>query len=277
MLCDALEEPATVDGPVHLLLPPALKVPPPPSRATARRRALSCADTHGLPQPGVKGLAYLADAAENRRPYSAGHIRPAVRRRSAGRRRDQPPAPSAADRQGSLSRCRGSTSHGRLIGGRAAVVVHVPADGTAARILAEAVRRIPVADVLPGMLLAGLDGRTPFDRLRPLLPEARGPVTRLLLAAWDQALVTALRHTGGPTALARALGGGPARISVSAVAAWADEDRIGPRHAANVTRVGEAGRTSCGGRARARDRGFYAPPARASPGHRPPGGITRRP
>ena len=26
---------------------------------------------------------------------------------------------------------------------------------------------------------------------------------------------------------------------MSAVAAWADEDRIGPRHAANVTRVGE--------------------------------------
>ena len=89
------------------------------------------------------------------------------------------------------------------------------------------------------MLLAGLDGLTPFDRLRPLLPEARGPVTRMLLAAWDQALTTALRHAGGPAALARALAGARARVSVSAVAAWADEDRIGPRDAANVTRVGE--------------------------------------
>jgi hypothetical protein len=61
----------------------------------------------------------------------------------------------------------------------------------------------------------------------------------MLLAAWDQALTTAVRHAGGPTALARALAGGRAPVSVPAVAAWADEDRIGPRDAANVTRVGE--------------------------------------
>ena len=59
------------------------------------------------------------------------------------------------------------------------------------------------------MLLAGLDGLTPFDRLRPLLPEARGPVTRMLLAAWDQALATALRHTGGPTAARQGTGRRP--------------------------------------------------------------------
>jgi hypothetical protein len=109
----------------------------------------------------------------------------------------------------------------------------------AARIVDGGVRRLPVLEILPGMLLAGLDGLTPFDRLRPLLVEARGPVTRMLLTAWDQALTMALRHVGGPTALARALASRQARISVSAVAAWADEDRIGPQQAANVTRVGE--------------------------------------
>ena len=89
------------------------------------------------------------------------------------------------------------------------MVVHVPADGTAARVLGGAVRRIPVLDVLPGMLLAGLDGLTPFDRLRPLLPEARGPVTRMLLAAWDQALTTALRHAGGPAGPRQGTGSRP--------------------------------------------------------------------
>jgi hypothetical protein len=239
MLCDALEEPATVGGPVHWLLPPALKVSP---VLPARRPAvvLSAApDTHVVPKPGGKGLAYLADAAE---------IAGLAALDTSGQQSadDLPeegetsqPAPSAADRQGPRGLAAAVPLTVVSLAGGPPVVVHVPADGTAARILGEAVRRIPVADVLPGMLLAGLDGRTPFDRLRPLLPEARGPVTRLLLAAWEQALVTALRHTGGPTALARALGGGPVRISVSAVAAWADEDRIGPRHAVNVTRVGK--------------------------------------
>jgi hypothetical protein len=102
------------------------------------------------------------------------------------------------------------------------------------------------------MLLAGLDGLTPFDRLRSLLPEARGPVTRMLLAAWDQALETALRRTGGPAGLASMLNAGRARISASAVAGWDDEDRIGPRDAANVTRVGDlAGHPVVAGHGRA--------------------------
>jgi hypothetical protein len=61
----------------------------------------------------------------------------------------------------------------------------------------------------------------------------------MLLAAWDQALTTALRQADGPAALARVLASRRPPISVSAVAAWTDEDRIGPRDAINVTRVGE--------------------------------------
>ena len=117
-------------------------------------------------------------------------------------------------------------------------MIYVPADGKAARVLDGTVRLIPVREVLPGMLLAGLDGLTPFDRLRPLLPEARGPVTRMLLAAWDQAIENALRRHGGPVRLAAALRREGARISTSAVADWVDEDRIGPRDDANVARVG---------------------------------------
>jgi hypothetical protein len=240
MLCDALDEPTAVDGPVHLLLPAALTVR---SVLPARRPAvlLSAApDTEELPNQGGKGLAYLADAAD-----MAGL--------TALETPAQQPAQDLPDEDDIMQPALGAVGRRDLYGRIAAVpltvvsvvggppmVVHVPVDGTAARILGEMVRRIPVTDVLPGMLLAGLDGQTPFDRLRPLLPEARGPVTRMLLAAWDQALTTALRLTGGPAALARAVGGS-ARISVSAVTAWADEDRIGPRDDLNVARVGELG------------------------------------
>ncbi|MGH3402492.1 MAG: hypothetical protein ACRDRJ_08290, partial [Streptosporangiaceae bacterium] len=44
---------------------------------------------------------------------------------------------------------------------------------------------------------------------------------------------------GGPTARARALASARTRISVSAVTAWSDEDRIGPREAVFVGRVGD--------------------------------------
>jgi hypothetical protein len=240
MLCDALDEPATIDGPVHLLLPPALKVSP---LLPAQRPAvlLSAApDTQELSRQGSEGLAHLADAAD-----MAGLI--------ALEMPDQQPAEDLPEEDDTAQPAPGGVGRRDLRGRIAAVpltvvsvaggppmVVHVPADGTAARVLGEVVQRIPVTDVLPGMLLAGLDGQTPFDRLRPLLPEARGPVTRMLLAAWDQALAIALRLTGGSAALARALGGS-AQISVSAVTAWADEDRIGPRDAVNVARVGELG------------------------------------
>jgi hypothetical protein len=239
MLCDALDEPEAVAGPIHQLLPPALKLPTVlPSQRPAV--VISAAPTAQDPcRPDTKSVAHLADAADiagltalnapRHEPFqelpeeddaSVPGSGPASRRSSSG--------PTAAVPLTVVSSASGPP-----------VMVYVPADGTAARVLGRTVRRIPVPDVLPGMLLAGLDGLTPFDRLRPVLPEARGPVTRMLLAAWDQALTTAVRHAGGPTALARLLAGGQYPVSVSTVAAWADENRIGPKYAANIIRVGE--------------------------------------
>lgn len=239
MLCDALDEPATVGGPVHQLLPLALKVPPvlPAQRPAVVLTAAAAAQDPV--RPDGRSLAHLADAADiaGLTALNAPGQEPAE---DLPEEADaSPPAHGAAGRLGSAGLTVAVPLTVVSSAGGPQAVVHVPADGTAARILGEAVRRIPVRDVLPGMLLAGLDGLTPFDRLRPLLPEARGPVTRMLLAAWDQALTAALRHAGGPGPLARALAGGQARISESAVAAWTDEDRIGPQDAANVTRVGE--------------------------------------
>ena len=84
-------------------------------------------------------------------------------------------------------------------------MVHVPADGRLCGFWME-----PRADFLPSMCCLAccwLDwtGRTPFDRLRPLLVEARGQVARMLLTAWDQALTIALQRADGPTALTREL------------------------------------------------------------------------
>jgi hypothetical protein len=240
ILCESLDEPGAVGGPVHRLLPPALKVLPvlPAQQPTV---VLSAAPgTYDVARPEGTGLARLADAAD---------IAGLIELKTSGQEPVQElpeesdfsaPAPGAAARP-SVDGDHVTAVPLTVVSsaGGPPVVVHVPADGTAARLLGGTVRRIPVSEVLPGMLLAGLDGLTPFDRLRPLLPEARGPVTRMLLAAWDQALTTALRRAGGPAALARALAGGQEPMSVSAVAAWADDDRIGPRNAPNVTAVGE--------------------------------------
>ena len=239
MLCDALDEPEAVGGPIHQLFPPGLRVPP---VLPAQRPAvvLSAAPAALDPRrPDAKSLPYLADAAD---------IAGLAALNTSGNEPFQelpeeddagPPASLPAGRRSSFGPTAAIPLTVVSSVGVPPMVVHVPADGTAARVLGGVVRRIPVLDVLPGMLLAGLDGLTPFDRLRPVLPEARGPVTRMLLAAWDQALTTAVRHAGGPPGLARALAGDQAAISVSAVAAWADDDRIGPRDAANITRVGE--------------------------------------
>jgi hypothetical protein len=236
-LCDALDEPDTVGGPVDKLLPPALKLEP---VIPAQRPAVMLTVTpreHGSRRRDGMSLPHLADAAD-----------------IAGLAALKEPARTAdsdlPDEDGSIpvssgSRLRASRSMVdavpltvvSLAGGQP-TVVHLPADGKAARVLDGAVRRIPVREVLPGMLLAGLDGLTPFDRLRPLLPEARGPVTRMLLAAWDQAIEIALLRHGGPAGLATALRREGSRISTSAVAAWDDEDRIGPRDDANVACVG---------------------------------------
>jgi hypothetical protein len=240
ILYDALEEPAAIGGPIHLLVPSALQVSP--ALASLRPAVVlsEALDTPAQPRPGGKDLAHLADAAD----IAALAALDTSGEQAAEDLPDEDdtiqPVPGPVSRQGSNGAVAAVPLTVVSMADGLPIVVCVPSDGTAARVLDEVVRRIPVTDVLPGMLLVGLDGRTPFDRLRPLLPEARGPVTRMLLAAWDQALATALRLTGGPVALARALGGS-ARISVSAVTAWADEDRIGPRDDLNVARVGELG------------------------------------
>jgi len=252
MLCGALDEPEAVGGPVHQLLPPALKVP---AVLPAQRPAvvLSAAPAaQGPCRPDARNLAHFADAADI--AGLAALNAPAHEPFQELPEEDdaRPPAPGPASRHGSSGPAAAVPLTVASSAGGPPLVVHVPADGTAARVLGRAVRRIAVRDVLPGMLLAGLDGLTPFDRLRPLLPEARGPVTRMLLACWDQALTTALRHAGGPAALARALASRRAPLSAPAVTAWADEDRIGPRDAANVTRVGElAGHPVVAGHGRA--------------------------
>ena len=114
MLCDALEEPAAVGGPVHQLLPPALKVSP---VLPAQRPAvvLSAApDRTGPELAGGKGLAYLADAAE----IAGLTALDTPGQQSAD---DLPeegeasqPAPSAAGRQGQLvlpRQCLSRLSH----------------------------------------------------------------------------------------------------------------------------------------------------------------------
>ena len=211
MLCDALDEPEAVGGPVHQLLPPALKLL---AVLPAQRPAVvisAAPAVQGPCRPDAKSLAHLADAADiaglaalNAPGHEPFQELPEEEDDAS------PPAPGPAGRLGSSGPTAAVPLTVVSSAGGPPVVVHVPADGTAARVLGRAVRRIPVLDVLPGMLLAGLDGLTPFDRLRPVLSEARGPVTRMLLAAWDQALTTAVRHADGPAALARALAGGRA-------------------------------------------------------------------
>jgi hypothetical protein len=245
MLCDALDEPTTVGGPVHQLLPPAVKVPPvlPTQRPAV---VLSAAPASQVsPGPDARRLAHLADAADI---AGLGALKASAQELTQDLPEEGETDSSALGAAGprdphglvaAIPLIVVSSAGGAQAADGAQAVAHVPADGMVARILGDSVRRIPVREVRPGMLLAGLDGLTPFDRLRPLLPEARGPVTRMLLAAWDQALTTALRRTGSPATLAEALAKGRAQMSVSAVAAWADEDRIGPRDVVNVTGVGE--------------------------------------
>lgn len=241
-LRDVLDEPLTVQGPVRQLLPPAVDLS---VDVHARRPkvvvSLSTPFRHGN-QSGV-ALSHLADAIE---------IAGLSALRTAGQRSTHPdlpeadsddvPAGSTTDHQGPQGLVAAVPLTVASAGSEPSVVIYVPAQGTVARVLDSTVRRIPALEVSPGMLVTALDGVTPFDRLRPLLLEARGPVTRMLLTAWDQALTMALRGTGGPTALARALTHDGATVATAAVAAWADDERIGPRDAENVTRVGKLAR-----------------------------------
>lgn len=235
MLSKALDEPTSVSGPVHKMLPPALAVA---SALPSQRPLVVLSSVPPAQGPGrLDGgnLPRLADAAD-----IAGLA--ALKTPPEQPSEDLPdeddvtqPVPETAGRHFPDRLVPAVPLTVVPLSGGPALLVHVPAEGTAARILDGAVRRMQFRGVLPGMLLVGLDGLTPFDRLRPLLAEARGPVTRMLLTAWDQALGMALRRFGGPTPLAAALGDVP----VATVAAWNDDDRIGPREAAHVTQVGE--------------------------------------
>lgn len=115
----------------------------------------------------------------------------------------------------------------------------VPVQRPVLRIIGDQTERIPVLQAEPSMLVANLEGATAFERLRPLLEDSRGGVTRMLLAAWDQALEIALRQCGGREQLAEALQRRRSRVRADAVAAWSDPDRIGPRDADDVIRVGQ--------------------------------------
>jgi hypothetical protein len=117
--------------------------------------------------------------------------------------------------------------------------VLLPVDANVTRILNGRVQRIQASEIEPGMLLTGLDGKTPFERLRPLLVDSRGAMTNMLLTAWEHALDMALIKAAGATGLAQILRGTGASITANAVAGWSRDERIGPGDAANVRRVGE--------------------------------------
>jgi hypothetical protein len=237
LLLDLLDEPEEAGGPVQRLLPPALRMA---FTMPVLRPAVVLSTAPAVLGPTVHSdvtLAHLADAADMASLAALNtpeqeHV-PDLPDESEIPLGFGPDDRQAPPRLAVALQLTVSSSTGGPL-----TVVHVPADGTVARILAGVIRRIPSRDLQPGMLLVGLDGLTPFDRLRPLLPEARGSVTRILLAAWDQALTVSLQRVGGPASLANALSQGRNRISVSAVATWANEDRIGPREPANVTGVG---------------------------------------
>lgn len=241
MLKVALNEPAAVGGPVGQLLPSGLTPAPVlPSQRPAVVLTVAPASMSPHKSAGrslsrladaadIAGLAALEPLSEDR--YQACDLPDDIE--IAARAGDSP------DRQYRRGLAAAIPLTVALPSSAQFALVHVPADAMAVRTLDGVICRIPFREVLPGMLLVGLDGQTPFDRLRPLLPEARGPVARMMLASWEQALTSALRGLGSPAALSRALGKGRVSMSASGVAAWADEDRIGPRNAANVARVGE--------------------------------------
>ena len=86
MLCDALDEPAAVGGPVHQLLPPALQGAGRPARATARRRALGRALRTGPGPARWQEPGAPRRRRGHRRPYRAERTRAGARPGSAGRR-----------------------------------------------------------------------------------------------------------------------------------------------------------------------------------------------
>lgn len=106
------------------------------------------------------------------------------------------------------------------------------------RLLNQRATTIAARDLSAGMLVVGIDGPTPFQRLRPMLMEARGVVPRMLLIAWGCALDAALEARGGPGGLQLALAAKGSTVAAQAVATWSSADRIGPRDPMDVQRVG---------------------------------------
>lgn len=111
------------------------------------------------------------------------------------------------------------------------------------RLVAGRLRPTPAAALTPSMTILGSSagGETIFDRVRPYLDRLRGVGTRFWMDRWDDALVDALRVTGGRAGLARALVDAGASITAAAVGAWPSPYRIGPRDEANVERVAQIG------------------------------------
>jgi hypothetical protein len=118
-------------------------------------------------------------------------------------------------------------------------IVRVGVDRTVLRVMADTAVRIPILELQPSMLIADITGPTAFERLRPMLLDSRGPASRLFLAAWDQALHIAEQRSGGMSQLSAILTARGSAVGRAAVAAWTDADRIGPRSAKDVARIGD--------------------------------------
>jgi hypothetical protein len=106
------------------------------------------------------------------------------------------------------------------------------------RVTAGKVSRISVLDVRPSMLVADIEEPSTFDRLRSLLLETRRSPTRMFLAAWEQALTIAVRRCGSKRALSEAMSKRGSKVGAAAVAEWTEQDRIGPRDAGDIARIG---------------------------------------
>jgi len=111
------------------------------------------------------------------------------------------------------------------------------------RLVAGRLRPMPAIALTVGMTILGsaTGGETVFDRVRPYLDRLQGTGTRFWMDRWDDALVAALRGSGGRSGLARKLIDAGASISAAAVGAWPSPYRIGPRDERNVQRVAEIG------------------------------------
>lgn len=238
-----LDEPLAPLGPVAALFPPSLRLdldlpaaPPPIVLTAIPGEALAAGASMG-----AATLSQLADSVE---AFGLAALDPTMTTDS-----DPLPGESAGDEPAGADRSDPRPSGAATIpltvtapDQDAPQLVQVPVQRSVLRILGAHTTRIPVLEVAPGMLVADLGGDSAFERVRPLLLEARGPVTRMLLAAWDQSLAMALREAGDVTALTRALHREGSRISSAAVAEWSDADRIGPADATDVARLGRVAR-----------------------------------